>query len=77
MKEAAARALAECGKGCSVVLTLHHGCGAYAADQEEGSSIFGWAQSDDSDGAQFRALEECQAHGGRQCIIRVWGCNSR
>ena len=43
---AAARevALRECGTGCSVVLTFDR-CGAYAADQDNIATAFGWGES--------------------------------
>ncbi len=75
--QAEQRALNECGYGCQVVLDFDTGCGAYAADQASGSSVYGWGTSTSRDGAQNRALSECKAQGGSRCIIRVWGCNSR
>ena len=72
---ARAAALGECGPGCSVVLTFNR-CGAYAADQDAGSTAVGWAQSYDSaDGARQAALAECRSRGGSGCIVRAWGCN--
>ena len=43
---AAAReaALRECGAGCSVVLTFDR-CGAYAADQDNAATAFGWGEN--------------------------------
>ena len=68
------RALSECGSGCSVVLTFER-CAAYAADQEEDSTVYGWAESyDSSAGARQRALAECGTRGSG-CTVRVWGCN--
>ena len=70
------RALAECGSGCSVVLTFER-CAAYAADQDAGSTVYGWAESSDSaDGARQRALTECGTRGSG-CTVRVWGCMVR
>ena len=77
MADAERRALNECGPNCRVVLRFQTGCGAYAADQARGSRIYGWGTSPSRDGAQNRALDECGRAGGRQCIVRVWGCNSR
>ena len=73
---ARARALRECGGGCSVVLTFAR-CGAYAADQDADSTAVGWAESYES-GASARqaALSECKARGGGSgCVVRAWGCN--
>ena len=73
---ARARALRECGGGCSVVLTFGR-CGAYAADQDADSTAVGWAESYDSAaGARQAALSECRARGGGSaCVVRAWGCN--
>ena len=73
---AQARALQECGAGCSVVLTFGR-CAAYAADQDAGSTAVGWAESFDSAaGARQAALSECSFRGGGSgCTVRVWGCN--
>ena len=74
---AAARnaALRECGPGCRVVLTFPR-CGAYATDQDAGSTGVGWAESfAAAEGARQAALAECGSRGGSGCIVRVWGCN--
>ena len=73
---ARARALGECGAGCSVVLTFGR-CGAYAADQDTDSTAVGWAEAYDSAAsARQEALSQCSARGGGAgCVIRVWGCN--
>ena len=74
---AQARALGECGAGCSVVLTFGR-CAAYAADQDADSTAVGWAEAYASgSAAQEAALPECRSRGGRSgCIVRAWGCNS-
>ena len=75
MRGARSRALGECGRGCSVVVTFTRGCAAYAADQQSGSTAYGWTNNVSSAGsAQAGAVAECRAHGGRACIVRVWGC---
>ncbi|CAG1020589.1 hypothetical protein DOJK_00449 [Patescibacteria group bacterium] len=71
------RALSECGSGCTVVVDFDSGCAAYAADQTAGSSVYGWGQDSTESRAKNRALSECAGHGGSNCVIRVWGCNSR
>ena len=76
---ASQRAIAECGGNCRLVMTFIGGeCAALAADQAQGSTIYGWAKEyDSSAGAQNRAMNECRQKGGTACIVRVWGCNSR
>ena len=72
---ARARALGECGSGCSVVLTFER-CAAYAADQDANSTAVGWAESYGSaEGARGAALSECGSRGESGCTVRVWGCN--
>lgn len=72
------RAVSECGPNCSVVVRFSGGCAAYAVDPRRGSTVFGWGTARYKDGAQERALDECEAraNGGR-CMIRVWACESR
>ena len=73
--EAAARALAECGRNCSVIMWFGKGCAAFAADQYRGSTARGWSKGYDSGaGARTRALAECRGKGGESCIVRAWGC---
>jgi hypothetical protein len=74
--EASDRALAECGSNCSVVQVFSSGCAAYAADQNSGSTIYGWGTSEDGGEAQSLALQYCVSFGGTDCIVRSWGCNS-
>ena len=75
---AAQRARSECGGNCSIVMRFSGGqCGAYATDQERGSTIYGWGTASSSSGAQNRARSECRRRGGKSCLVRVWGCNSR
>lgn len=75
ISQAEQRALSECGGGCRVVLTYSSGCGAYAADQSNGASAYGWGTASSGSGAQSRAISECQARGGRSCMVRAWSCN--
>ncbi len=75
MGQAEQRALSECGNQCAVVLQFETGCGAYAADQQNGSSIYGWGTDANGGNAQSRAISECQSRGGTSCMVRVWGCN--
>ena len=65
-----AAVLATCHR---LVLTFER-CAAYAADQDAGSTVYGWAESYDSaSGARQRALAECGTRGSG-CTVRVWGC---
>jgi hypothetical protein len=71
---AAVTALGYCGNGCRVVLQFASGCGAYAADQAGGSSIYGWGTAGSRRQAEAIALGECRSRGGGDCIVRVWAC---
>ena len=73
--QAEQRALSECGAGCQIVLRFNNGCGAYAADQANRSTAYGWGTASSSAAAQNRALSECRSRGGSSCIVRAWGCN--
>lgn len=65
-------AQAECKGNCTHVLTFHNSCGAYAS----GPDGYGWGNAGDREGAQERALAECNARSS-SCAVRVWGCTSR
>ena len=75
--EAEQRALSECGRDCYVVMTFRNQCAAFAADQERGSTIYGWAKHSTSASAKNHALNACRKRGGKSCIVRVWGCTRR
>ena len=77
VQQAEQRALAECGDNCHVVMRFSDQCGAFAADQEPGSTIYGWGKDNSSVAAQNRALSECRRRGGTSCRVRVWGCTRR
>lgn len=74
-KIAAEAALNRCGIGCQIVLRFDTGCGAYAIDLSMRSSVSGWGAAATARAAQNRAMSECMLHGGRSCVVRVWGCN--
>lgn len=75
--EADERALAECeenGADCHVVLQFTGGCGAYVVERGNGS-LYGWGTADTRVAAENRAMREAQAIGGKDLLVRVWGCN--
>ena len=72
------RAREEClqrGGSCEVVLEFSGGCGAYAVERGN-DSLYGWATAGDRAAAEGRALEEARTRGGKDLLVRVWGCNS-
>ena len=77
-REAEQEALRECGEGCSIVMRVSDSCAAYAADQQENSTVVGWSWGfPNPDEARNRARAECTNRGGvgNECIVRVWGCD--
>jgi len=83
-RDANNRALSECGGGCHVVVHFSHACAAYAADQAQGSTAYGWGiyepgvvGGSGESRSKNRAISECASRGGSnaRCIIRVWGCD--
>jgi hypothetical protein len=76
-REANIAAMNECGSGCKVVLNFDTGCGAYATDQAAGSTVWAWGTSTSGNGAQDRALAECEVRGGTSCQVLAWSCNAR
>ena len=76
LSDADQQALSKCGVNCKVVKNFKNGCGAYAADQAQGSTVWGYGLDPNQQQAKDKALSACQYYGGTQCIIRVWACNS-
>ena len=75
--QAEREALAECGEECRIVVRFEEGCAAYAADQDPGSTVFGWASELDSGvEATEAALDDCAKRGGADCLVRVWACGN-
>lgn len=71
------RAVGECGRGCRSVVTFNNACAAYAVDRTSGSTVYGWARASSRGAAENSALGYCRSYGGRNCAIRVWGCDKR
>jgi hypothetical protein len=72
------RAINECrarSSSCYVVLRFT-GCGAYVTDRSS-PTLYGWGTAATREAAQARAFQEARARGGRDLLVRVWGCNSR
>ncbi|WP_295893799.1 DUF4189 domain-containing protein [uncultured Vibrio sp.] len=72
--EADQKALRECGSNCRIVKRFQNECAAYAADQSSGSTAYGWATASSRSSAQNSALKYCSNQGGKNCQVRVWGC---
>ncbi len=68
-------ALSHCTGECTVVMHFEHTCVAYAADQAEDSTVYGWSMGSDADDAKDKAIEKCSGQGGNSCVVRVWGCD--
>lgn len=67
-------ALAECGAGCTWVVSFRNSCAAYAQDGNTGA--WGWSEGQTRGEAERAAIGECRsAGGGSACRIRVWGCD--
>jgi hypothetical protein len=72
--EADARSLRECGQSvCHTVLRFAGGCGAYVVERGN-PTLYGWGTASTRGAAESRALEEGRIRGGRNLLIRVWGC---
>lgn len=74
-KQADAAALSQCGRTCHVVVRFYGGCGAYAVERGN-NSLYGWGTASSAFAAKQRAETEVRNRGGRDVVIRVWGCNA-
>lgn len=75
--EADKRALSECeknGSECHIVLRFNGGCGAYVVERGN-NSLYGWGTGNTEAIAKSRAMEEARIRGGKDLVVRVWGCN--
>jgi hypothetical protein len=74
-RDAAERALAECGSpGCRIALEVGSGqCGALAVTSD--CRGYGWATRGSRDGASYAAMMSCQGYNAGQCSIRTVDCN--
>jgi len=78
LQAATQRALAECSvENCHIVMAFTNQCAAFAADQAQGSSVYGWSKGNDAASTRNAALNHCRARGGTSCLVRVWGCTTR
>ncbi|MDJ1159430.1 DUF4189 domain-containing protein [Chelatococcus sp. SYSU_G07232] len=68
-------ALGGCGAGCTVIVTFRKSCAAYAADQTTGSPAEALVKGPAAAAVRDQALSDCRKRGGRQCSLRVWGCD--
>jgi hypothetical protein len=76
VEAARARALAECGDGCTVVVAFRRFCAAYAADRTPGSRAWGRSGAPTQAEAERKALDNCRLYDGNACQVRLSGCDS-
>ena len=71
-------ALSKCtDRGCRVVTTVSHGCGAFAVDYADPCGARGWGKADGLARAQNDALRACYRDGARDCVIRTFFCDAK
>jgi hypothetical protein len=74
---AQAAAIEKCTGDCKQVVTTRKGCVAYAIDGHRPCGPNGFANAPRLGEAQNTALKQCYKHGGKNCVIRAWICDSR
>lgn len=78
--DADTRALKECekngGNKCQIVLRFKGGCGAYVVERGN-PSLYGWGTADSRQEAEQLAKNEARAQGGKDLVVRAWGCNDK
>ena len=71
------RALRECGAGCRIVYRFSNQCAAFATDQAQGSTAYGYGYAPTRRAAQTNAFRHCRERGGSgRCVVRAWGCDT-
>ena len=75
---AEAAALKKCnGRGCRVVTAMKRSCAAVAVDLRNVCGAYGLSSAARLGQAQDKALRECYRHGGKDCVIRAFVCDSK
>lgn len=74
---AQAAAMEKCTGTCKQVVTTKKGCVAYAIDGHKPCGPNGFANASRLGEAQNTALKHCYKHGGKNCVIRAWICDTR
>jgi Domain of unknown function (DUF4189) len=63
------------GSACKVVVTLKHGCAAFAIDGHQPCGPNGYASAPRLGQAENGALQSCHKYGGKDCVIRAFACD--
>jgi hypothetical protein len=74
---AQAAAIEKCTGTCKQVVATKKGCVAYAIDGHRPCGPNGFANALKLGQAQNTALKHCYKHGGKNCVIRAWICDTR
>ena len=74
---AQAAAIEKCSGDCKQVVTTKMGCVVYAIDGRKPCGPNGVANAPRLGEAQNIALKFCYKHGGKDCVIRAWICDSK
>lgn len=71
-------ATAKCsGTNCNIVATMQRNCVAFAIDGHNACGPHGYATAKRLGQAENTALRFCYKHGGKDCVIRAWACDSK
>ncbi len=75
MERAEHKALRECGRReCRIIFRFAHACAAYASSRD---GAYGYARAENPEIARRHAIEKCRHYRGRDCAVRVSGCDRR
>jgi hypothetical protein len=77
VEAAQAAALEKCSGTCKQVVTTKKGCVALAIDGHKPCGPHGYANGPRLGEAQNTALKFCYKHGGKDCVIRAWICDTK
>jgi len=76
---AQASALAAAKKACKgncTTLTMNRACAALAVDMANPCGAHGYAVAPRISSTLNEATKKCYEHGGKECVIRAWACDS-
>lgn len=69
-------AMSKCTGECKAVAVKKH-CAALAVDVRNACGPFGYSIAKRLGDAQNEALSHCYKHGGKDCMIRAWLCDTK
>jgi hypothetical protein len=66
----------QCSGVCQTI-EVTRACAAFAVDAANACGAYGYATASKLGAAQNTAMKQCHGHGGKDCMIRAWICDTK